>query len=338
MESVRQGMATVISTDRIHPEAQTRLQQASNFDIRPWRDGAAYADDLADAEVVIVRNRIPPELFDRAPRLRAAIRHGVGLDMIPVEAASARGVLVANVPAVNAVAVAEYVLGQMLALSRRFADMDRLMRSASWSESRLIADHGQQIGGKTVAIVGMGEIGRRVAAMCAAGFGMRVLGVHPKRTGTRETHAEYVPLDDALSQADYLVLTCPLTSETRGMIGADQLARMKPTAFLINVARGAVVDRLALYDALRSSRIAGAALDVFDTQPLPAGDPLFACPTARLTPHMAGISAQSLHAMSMGAAAQVLDVLAGRLPPHWVNRDAEAAIRERWTALGIAPQ
>ncbi|CAG9166797.1 NAD(P)-dependent oxidoreductase [Cupriavidus pampae] len=331
-------MATVIATDRIHPEAHTQLAQAATFSIRPWREGAGYADDLADADVVVVRNRIPEELFERAPALRAVIRHGVGLDMIPVEAASARGVLVANVPAVNAVAVAEYVLGQMLALSRRFADMDRLMRTASWNESRLIADHGQQLGGKTVAIVGMGEIGRRVAAMCAAGFGMRVLGVHPTRTGTRETHAEYVPLHDALAAADYLVLTCPLTPATKGMIGAAEFARMKPSAFLINVARGAVVERTALHQALQSSQIAGAALDVFETQPLPAGDPLFDCPTARLTPHMAGISTQSLHAMSMGAAAQVIDVLAGRLPPHWVNRDAEPAIRARWAALGITPQ
>lgn len=323
----------IVATDRIHADAQALLEGAGRFVVRPWRDGDGYIDDLADADVVVVRNRLPPLLFARAARLRATIRHGAGLDMIPVAEASAHGVLVANVPAVNATAVAEYVVGQMLSLSRRLAEQEDRLRHAAWQDGRAVADQGQQISGRTVTIIGVGAIGQRVAAICALGFGMRVLGVHPSRTGTTAPNVTYVALEEGLAKADFLVLSCPLNASTQGLIGAAELAAMQPSAYLINVSRGAVVDSDALCDALHAGRVAGAALDVFATTPLPPGDPLRACPSTRLTPHAAGISAQSLHAMSMGAAAQELDVLAGRFPPHWVNRDAEAQILARWATL-----
>ncbi|TWG79030.1 D-3-phosphoglycerate dehydrogenase [Cupriavidus gilardii J11] len=326
-------MPLIVATDHIHPDAAVRLQQAGQFKVRPWHRADSYANALADADVIVVRNPLPPALFAKASRLRAVIRHGAGLDMIPVAEASAAGVLVANVPAVNATAVAEYVLGQMLSLARRLPEMEAGLRQASWEAGRAPAPQGLQLSGSTVGIVGMGAIGQRVAAICKQGFGMRVLGVHPSRTGTHEPNAEYVSLEQALAESDFLVLACPLNASTHHLIGERELGQMKRQAFLINVARGAVVDTAALVAALRSSRIAGAALDVHETTPLPRDAALFDGDNTRLTPHVAGISAQSLRAMSMGAAEQVDDVLAGRFPPHWVNRDAEAAIRQRWAAL-----
>lgn len=330
-------MPVVFATDHIHPDAARRLGEVARFAVVAWREGPDYADALAGADVVIVRNRLPAELFARAPRLRAVIRHGAGLDMIPLAEAAAHGVLVANVPAVNAAAVAEFAIGQMLALARGLAATEAQLRTVSWEAGRVRAAAGGQLGGATVAIVGMGAVGRRLAAICAQGFGMRVLGVHPARTGGADASCTYVALEQALAATDFLVLACPLNAATHHLIGAAQLALMKPGAFLVNVARGAVVESAALARALAEGRIAGAALDVFETTPLPAGDPLFDLPSARLTPHVAGISAQSLLAMSMGAAEQAIEVLAGRYPAHWVNREAHHAIQSRWAALPADP-
>jgi D-3-phosphoglycerate dehydrogenase len=323
----------ILATDQIHSDAIALLAEFDKFRFSTCSGIPGEPDRLADADVIIVRNALPANLFDKAPKLKAVIRHGAGLDMIPVEAASRAGVLVANVPTVNANAVAEYVLGQMISLSRQLHSVERLLRNGSWQEARSLANHGFELAGKTVAIVGVGAVGNRVATICAGGFGMKVLGVHPSRQDTEVEDIVYVPLHKALSEADFVVLSCPLNKATENMLGAEQLGLMKPSAFIINVARGKVVNTASLCAALANKRIAGAALDVFETQPLPREAELLALNSVRLSPHVAGITEESMRSMSMGAARQALDVLKGKFPQNWINVEARDQIIDRWASM-----
>lgn len=276
---------------------------------------------VADADVLVVRSALPADLLDHAPRLRGIVRHGVGVDMIPMEAANARRLPVANVPGSNRHAVAEHAMGALMTLRRHTVRMDTLLRRAGWSASRALADAAGELHEQVLGIVGLGEVGTRIAEIAHHGYGMHVLG-HQRRLDALPAYVSGVVLDDLLRRSDAVVLACPLTDATRGLLGARRLALMPPHAVLINVARGAVVDEAALIAALRERRIAGAALDVFDTQPLPADHPLLALDNVLLTPHAAGLTVQSMKRMSLGTAAAVRHLLAGRLPRHIVNAEA----------------
>lgn len=326
------SLPPVLLTNPIDPEVARQL--ATHFDLRIANatDAASLKSASTDAHFIVVRAPLPEDLFAVAPQLRGVVRHGAGLDMIPVDVASRHGVAVANVPAVNALSVAEYVVGQMLNLARHLAHIDATLRNTSWAAARQMADDASDLQGKTVAIVGMGAIGQALARICALGFGMRVLGI--RRSAAPDTELlHYVSLAQALPQADYLVVACPLTENTRRMIGAAELASMKPGARLINVARGPVVDEAALAMALRSDALAGAALDVFSTQPLPTSSPLLSLPNVLLSPHLAGITQESMRRMSDGVASQLLEMQDGRLPRHFVNPEAQEAILARWSNL-----
>ena len=326
----------VLLTNPIDPEVTVSLSQRLEVRLASATDGATLTREAKDASFIIVRAALPAELFDHAPRLRAVVRHGAGLDMIPVPAASAHGVAVANVPAVNAQSVAEYAVGQMLALARYLPRIDATLRSPSWDAARQLADHAMELHGKTLAIVGMGAIGQALARICALGFGMRVLGV--RRTPQPDSEiVRYVALDDALPQADYVVLSCPLDETTRGLLSAQRLGRMKPGARLVNVSRGAVVDEAALVESLRTGHLGGAALDVFTVQPLPAASELRRLPNVLLSPHLAGITRESMRRMSESAASQVLEMLEGRLPRHFINPEAREQILARWSTLASSP-
>lgn len=325
-------MSFVLLTNPIDPELHRELEQRIAVRLAGAIDADTLTREARDASFVIVRAVLPESLFEQASRLRAVVRHGAGLDMIPMPAANRHAVAVANVPAVNASSVAEYVVGQMIGLARHLAAVDNRMRDASWHVARRFADEATELNGKTVAIVGVGAIGLAVARICALGFGMRVLGV--RRTPQPDTGTiRYVALDDALSQADYVVLACPLDDTTRGLLSAQRLARMKPGARLVNVARGPIVDEAALAEALTRGDLGGAALDVFTTQPLPAGSPLHGLPNVLLSPHLAGLTRESMRRMSEVAVAQVLEMIEGQLPRHLVNVDMREAIRARWATL-----
>jgi D-3-phosphoglycerate dehydrogenase len=312
-------MAVVLSTHPLHPDASARLTEHAELRIAPSLMPAELIGAAMDADVVIVRAPLPPALFASAPHLRAAIRHGAGVDMIPLPEATEAGVLVANLPGVNARSVAEYVIFAMLALTRRFRRIDRDLRTEGWVVARAHADLTQELAGRTVGIIGPGNVGRAVQTIAQHGFGMRVIAAS-RGAGTA--------VDDLVSEADFLVLSCPLTGETRGLINRDRIGRMKPGACLINVSRGAVVDDDALLAALRDGRIAGAALDVFSTQPLPPDHPYFGLENVILTPHLAGITEQSMRRMGLGVAEETLRVLAGKPPLNLVNPEA----LQRWTS------
>lgn len=326
-------MALIFSTHPLHPRAAAMLANAGALVVASRPDADVLLREGQDADIVIVRAPLPEALFAAAPRLRAAIRHGAGLDMIPVEAATRAGVLVANVPAVNAVTVAEHVFLVTLALLRRFRQVDGDLRARGWAAGRAHADAGHDLSGRTLGIVGMGAVGRAVARIARHGFGLEVAAFTRTPASVPEG-VRALDLDSLVATADVLVLCCPLTAETRGLIGAERLARVKPGALLVNVARGPVVDEAALVAALRSGRLAGAALDVFDTQPLPPDHPLLSIDTVILTPHMAGITEESMMRMGVGAAEEAMRVLAGDLPVNLRNPEAVAAYRRRFPQAG----
>lgn len=287
----------------------------------------------ADADAVIVRAFLPPDIVERSPRLLCAVRHGVGVDMIPVDRCTAAGVLVANVPGANANAVAEFVVAQMLAAARHVEFMDSKLRARGWGPSRITADAAQELGGKTLGIVGVGAIGARLSEIAAHGFRMKVLGHRRTRSGL-PAHVAYSDLPSLFAASDYIALACPATEETKGLASAALIGRMKPTAWLINVSRGAVVDEPALVAALQARRIGGAALDVFAQQPLAPDHPLRSLDNAILTPHTAGLSVESMAAMSEISTADVVRILRGERPVNFINPEAWPAFLERRERLG----
>jgi D-3-phosphoglycerate dehydrogenase len=308
----------VVLTQGIDADALSLLQRAARVQVLPDTAPDTIRQAVAQAHAVMVRAPLPDDVFACGPGLLGAVRHGAGVDMIPIDAATQAGVPVANVPGVNAATVAEYVLGQMLQSARRLARVDQHLRSQGWLAARALADSGRDLGGRTLGIVGAGAIGAALARAAGLGLGMRVLG-HRRSIGPLPEPMQRASLDDLLEQADYLALCCPLTEQTRGLIGARELARMKPGAVLVNVSRGPVVVESALIAALASGHLGGAVLDVYQTQPLPADSPLRGFDNVLLSPHMAGITADSMRRMGVLAVQQTLDLLAGRRPAHLVN-------------------
>lgn len=323
----------VLLTSPIDRTGRALLEPVADVEQAPATDADTLRRAIADADALIVRAYLPLDLFDHAPRLRAVVRHGAGVDMIPMEAATERGIPVANVPGANATSVAEFVLAQCLLHAHRLARADRLLREAGWNESRALADGVTEVSGKTMGVVGVGAIGSEIARMGHAGFGMRLLG-HQRRLDRLPPFVAPAALDTLFAEADFIAIACPLTADTRGLVSERLLARMKPTAFLVNVARGAVLDQAALTRALAERRIGGAALDVFEVQPLERDDPLLALDNVVLTPHLAGISKESMARMSRIAAEETLRILAGERPKSFVNPECWPAALRRRAALG----
>ncbi len=307
----------VLLTNPIHPDLMPELARHCDVVLAPDPSTATLVRLIPDAQALVVRAPLAPELFDHAPNLRAIVRHGVGLDMVPMDLVTARGIPVANTPGVNAQTVVEYCLSAMLHLRRGLATMDARMRRDGWAAARPLADSGTDLGGSTCGIVGVGDIGGRLATVAAA-LGMRVLGL-ARRPETLPAGVEAVDKQQLFARSDVVVLCCPLTEQTRGLVDAASVAAMRRNAILINVARGPVVDTAAVVAALREGRLGGAVLDVFERQPLTGDEPLFDAPNLLLTPHVAGISDTSMRAMSEVAVATVLALLRGERPRNVVN-------------------
>jgi len=310
-------LPVVALTSSIHPDAHARLAAECEVRVAAGPDADGLRAVVREADGLIVRNHLPEDIFDHAPRLRAVMRHGVGLDMIPVERATARGIAVGNLPGSNTAAVVEYCLGAMLQLRRGLSTMDAALRGQGWAPARAMADRGTELRGTTCGIVGVGTIGAQLAALCQA-LGMRTLGL-TRRPDTLPAGVQAADLATLMRESDVIVLCCPLTPQTRGLIDADALALARPDAILINVARGPVVVTAALADALARGALGGAALDVHDIQPLPADAAILHAPRTLLTPHVAGSTATSMRRMSDGAVDDMLRMLRGQAPSHPVN-------------------
>lgn len=309
-------MATVVVSEWIDETALARLRGEHHVvaDPRLWSDRPGLLAAVAPAEALVVRNdtRVDAELLAAAPRLRVIGRVGVGLDSFDLDAVREAGVLVSAAFGANAVSVAEYVLGATLHLGRRFRPATDHVRGGGWDRRAFM---GIELRGRTLGIVGIGDIGTRLARRARA-LGMHVVAtdpaVHESSAAVQEHDVELVPLESCLQRAHVLSLHAPLTPATRGMIDAAALARMREGAILVNTARGGLVDEAALADALRSGRLAGAALDVRAQEPPGPGDPLRDAPNLLLTPHVAGVTEESDRRASLHAVDEVLRVLAGR--------------------------
>jgi D-3-phosphoglycerate dehydrogenase / 2-oxoglutarate reductase len=322
-------MPIVYSTHPLHPSAAKLLEGKAELVVASDLSAETLAREAETADIVIVRANLPEALFAGAKQLKAAIRHGAGLDMIPIEAATAAGVLVANVPGVNARSVAEHVIFAALALARRFRAIDTDLRQKGWLAGRAHSLSARELHGATMGIIGMGHLGRAIADIGGPGFGMRVLGSTRRNSGFPEG-VEPVTRDDLLGASDYVVIACPLSPETRGMIGARELALMQKGSFLINVARGAVTVEDDVLAALKSGHLGGAAIDVFAEQSLRPDHPFFALDTVSLTPHLAGITEESMERMGIGAVEETLRVLKGDLPLNLVNPSVVTHYRRRF--------
>ena len=248
-------------------------------------------------------------------RLALIARHGVGLDFLDLDACTGRGIAVSITPAGVTRPLASAAVALVLALSHRLRERDRALHEGDWGAGRF-SPLGVGLEGRTLGLLGYGRIGREVARLLEP-WGMRVLAT--RRSRTAEPGVELAPLETLLAEADVLVVACPLTEETRGLLDARRLGLMKSTAFLVNVARGAVVDQAALVTALREDRLAGAGLDVVDPEPLPADDPLLALPNVVGAPHSLGYTDELLRGCIGGACEALLTVAAGRVPPDLAN-------------------
>jgi D-3-phosphoglycerate dehydrogenase len=314
----------VALTDPIEPVGEDILRAAGHEILHGPGTGAtpdALRALCAAADAVIVRQKLPDDLPEHAPRLRAAVRQGVGVDLIPVDACTAAGVLVANVPGANADAVAEFVVAQMLAAARQAQAMHARLLAGPWDAARGMAARATELNGKVLGIVGVGAIGTRLAEIAHHGLRMRVLG-RRRNAGRLPAFVTAADLPTLFAQSDFIALACPLTEETRGLASAAMIARMKPGAWLMNVARGGVVDEPALVAALREGRIGGAALDVYAAQPLAPDHELRHLPNVVLTPHVAGLSVESVVTMSTIAAEEVVLILRGERPRNFINPTA----------------
>lgn len=308
----------VLTTLPMDPAGDRMLEPVAEIVVAPDPGAETLKRVIGDADVLVVRTQLPSDLLERPHRLLGIVRHGTGLDLIPVEAATAQAIPVANVPGVNAEAVAEYCVGALLSLARQFHAMDRDLRASGWNESRRRAADTIELSGRTIGIVGLGAIGRRIAEICHHGFGMRVLG-HQRRLERLPAFVEATDLDTLFATSDFVSLNCPLTPETRHLLDERRLRMMKPHALVVNASRGAVVDEQALARALAERRIAGAALDVYGEQPLRRDHPFLGLPNVLLTPHAAGLTQEASRRMSEGTAAEVLRLLAGERPANLVN-------------------
>jgi D-3-phosphoglycerate dehydrogenase / 2-oxoglutarate reductase len=308
----------VLLTNPIHPDGAAILSPHALLLTAPDTKAETLRSHVTDVAGIIVRAKLPNDIVDHAPKLKGIVRHGVGLDFIPVKAAVARGVAVANLPGSNTQAVAEYCISALLQLRRPLQRMDHTMRSRGWAPARALAEQFSELSGSRLGILGVGAVGRRVAEIAHDGFGMNVSGTSRKR-GTLPPFVEQVSLETLFNENDALVISCALTEETRGVVSAAMIARMRRHSVLINVSRGPVVDTAAIIAALKDNRMAGASLDVFDQQPLPDDHPVLGCPNLLLTPHVAGITASSSRAMSIGAAREMIRILNGQQPVNSVS-------------------
>jgi D-3-phosphoglycerate dehydrogenase len=316
-----------------------RLENESPDDVSAPVLAAAHAYQIGAARDELARHfHVDADLLRRAPNLLIVSSNGAGYDPVDVEACTAAGVLVVNQSGGNANSVAEHALAMMLTLSKRIIGADRaLRREHNVDRNALI---GNEVSGKTVGIIGLGNVGRRIAELCRGLLRMNVLAYDPYLSATEMATrgGEKVELDDLLRRSDFVSISCPLTKESRGMISARQFALMQPHAFFVTTARGFIHDEAALCEALRDRRIAGAGLDVWSKEPPQPDHPLLQFDNVLASPHTAGVTREARENMGRIAAEQILDALDGKRPPRVVNPEVWPDFSRRFErAFGVKP-
>lgn len=324
-----------------HGAGEVMLRESCDVTVLTAPNREEIVAAARDAHAICSRypHQMDEAVFALARELVICASSGRGTDAIDIDAATAHGVAVVNNPGFGPIPVSEQAVGFMLALARQFFRLDRNMRAGQGWKQRGLGDV-FDVEGRTIGLVGLGAIGREMARKCRLAFRMEVLCYDPYVSAEQAgaLGATMVgTLDELLARSDFVSMHPELNDETRGMIGEAQLKKMKPTAFLINTARGKVVQQAPLVRALRERWIAGAALDVYEDEPLAAGNPLYECETIILSPHIAGLSTDAVKGMSISTATQVIDAVSGRRPAHILNPQCWARAEARQRALGIAP-
>jgi D-3-phosphoglycerate dehydrogenase len=352
----------LIPTFLLHPDADALLQSAGDVEVIYGLDEAERAIGLGGTDRFVQRDAavkaaldqflgevhalhaigpgghlpVTADMLGRAGLLEVVFISAAGTDKIDVGAATDLGILVINAVGANAPAVAEHAVGLMLALCRRIADTDRLAHETKKVDALRVMQTPPRLSllsGKTLTIIGFGFIGRTIAQICRQGFGMQVVAFDPFFDSIEAERLGVTILDDlheALAAGDYVSINTPFNTETAALIGAKELATMKDTAFLVNTARGGVVDPDALLTALRERTIAGAALDVTEPEPLPPGHPLFDLDNVILTPHLGGNASEVFRASSVTPVRLLLEALRGQRPRHLINPSAWTRHVERF--------
>src|SRR5436190_2879008 len=317
----------VIVADKISERGVKLLKEQTDWNTVLTTKETLEAE-IADADALIVRSatKVTAELLAKAPKLRAVGRAGVGVDNIDLEAATKRGVLVMSTPGGNAVSVAEHTFALLLSLARQVPRLDKAIHEGRWEKS---CAAGTEVRGKTLGLVGLGRIGSEVAVRAEA-FDMRVLAYDPfiSEAAAREMSVELVPLDQLLAESDFVSLHTALSPATQNLISAANIRKMKSSARVINTARGELVDEAALAEALKSGKLAGAAVDVFAEEP-PKNSPLVGLPNVIATPHVAGSTAEAQEEVGTQVAVQIKDYLAEGIIRNAVNLPALSADQYR---------
>jgi len=287
--------------------------------LRASEDLIDTATDCKGIIAVTGAERLNREVIEALPKLKIIARHGVGLEYIDVIAASERGVYVTAAPVLDET-VADHAFALLLSLSRNVCKGHNFVASKQWTTGHQTGLEGQDVWGKTLGIIGFGRIGGKIARR-AGGFAMRSVYYDVVRKIEQETafRVEYRSLNELLKESDVVVISCPLTEQSRSLIGREQLSLMKNSAFLINIARGPIVQHEALVNALRTGSIAGAGLDVFDEEPIPVDDPLLSLDNVVMTPHLASDTTECRRRVAIAVAEDVVRVLRGEAPKYAVN-------------------
>ena len=313
----------ILVADPIAEEGVARLKQVGLVDIITKQTPEQLKANLPNYDALVVRSetKVTADILACAgDRLKVIGRAGVGVDNIDLPAATNKGILVVNSPEGNTLAAAEHTMALIMALARNVPDAVASMRAGEWKRGQFV---GVQLYGKTLGVIGLGKIGRAVAARAKA-FEMNVLGYDPylSEEAAERMGVALSTLDHIFRESDFVTFHVPLTPQTRGLLGAEQLAVMKPTARVINVARGGIVNEAALRAAVDEGRIAGAAIDVFEKEPVPADSPLLGHSKILTTPHLGASTAEAQVAVVMDVAEQIADIMAGKPARAAVNMPA----------------
>ncbi|MGL6094404.1 MAG: phosphoglycerate dehydrogenase [Fimbriiglobus sp.] len=317
-------MPRVLIADKLEAAGLDLLAKSGlEVDNRPGLKGDDLKAALRAADAVICRSqpKLTAEYFDEPGKLRAVARAGVGVDTIDVPAATKKGIVVMNTPSGNTVSAAEHTIALMFALARDIPRADAVMKAGGWDRAKFM---GTQLAGKTLGVIGLGRIGQEVARR-AKGLDMAVVGYDPFVTSAKTAEMGFLPaadVADLLPRVDFLTLHVPLTPDTKNLIGAAQLATMKKTARVLNVARGGIIDEQALADALKAGTIAGAGIDVFSVEPATADNPLRTAPNVVLTPHLGASTSEAQENVAIEAAQLIADFLLKGVVANAVNMAA----------------
>jgi D-3-phosphoglycerate dehydrogenase / 2-oxoglutarate reductase len=323
----------VLVTDTLAESGLDILRSAKDVDLdyRPGLKGADLLRAVAESDALITRSgtAVTKELVGSGKRLRVIGRAGVGLDNVDVDACTERGILVINAPTANTMSATEHTMAMLLSLCRNIPEAHASVKRGEWVRSKFM---GIELNGKTLGVIGLGRIGTRVTTRARA-FGMRVVAYDPYISPAvfERVNAEQVPLDKLLAEADVITVHTPLTDETRGMLGAGEIARMKDGVIALNIARGGIWEERALADALNSAKVAGAAIDVYESEPPGKEHPLVSAKNAILSPHIGANTIEAQDRVAVQTSEMVVEALRGSIFVSAVNlpfeglADAEAA-------------